>query len=103
MTTLELLPGYDDGDRDFRSADLLTAFLTWAEPDWADLVLPNLTGTSLAEEGATKVKVALPLLATPSSPVWGQPRLPDALSGSRVVNRWLRTGYATGNGDGGER
>jgi len=98
MTILELLPCYDDGDRDFRSADLLTAFLTWAEPDWADLVLPNLAGTSLAE-----VKVALPLLDTPSSPVWGQPRLPDALSGSRVVNGWLRTGYATGNGDGGER
>jgi len=130
MTREELLARYATGEWDFRSVDLLRAYLTWADPDWADLGLTNLTGTSLTranlteanlyeaglaeaktagskiygtllyEGAATKVKVCL---QTPSSPVWGQPRIPDALSGSRVVNGWLRTGYASGEGNGGER
>ena len=84
-------------------ATLFYANLSYANLSGANLYEASLVGTILYEGDATKVKVALPLLATPSSPVWGQPRPPDALSGNRIVNGWLRAGGATGDGDEGER
>ena len=97
------LAGANLARADLRRAILFHANLTEANLTDTILIGVNLVGAILYQGDATKVKIDLSLLQTPSSPVWGQPRPPDALSGSRVVNGWLRTGYATGDGNGGER
>ena len=102
-------------------ANLAGANLTRANLAGANLTRANFTGANLYHTTLTGAQMYLTILPTPALPqgdspqaivtagdllptsVWGQLRLPDALSGSRVVNGWLRTGYATGNGDGGER